>query len=311
MECSSALQSDDAWTAPDGAVQAAQIDNLLRGSRLAGPSSLSLDWDGLILEPRVSPPLERAETRIDHHYVLLWRGAPIITEREYVSGRFMRLVKPPGSLSLGLAGRLPAVRPGSAFDVVACVLDPAVVDRVCEEADRAAGVTLQEHVAFTDPEFASLVELAAAECAAGGLHGKLYRDSLTYAIMARFNRLARTEVVDKPTGSPLPKHRLARVLDKIRSDYDRDLSLAELAAESGYSRAHFLRMFSAATGRSPHRYLQEVRLERARERLRAKAASITDVAHSCGFSSHAHLTRLFHRRYGLTPSAYRSAAVSG
>jgi AraC family transcriptional regulator len=44
-----------------------------------------------------------------------------------------------------------------------------------------------------------------------------------------------------------------------------NLTLEELATESGYSRTHFLRMFQAATGRTPHSYLVHLRLERAQE----------------------------------------------
>lgn len=45
----------------------------------------------------------------------------------------------------------------------------------------------------------------------------------------------------------------------IESSLDADLSLASLAKESGYSRAHLLRMFHAATGLTPHRYVVTLR----------------------------------------------------
>jgi AraC family transcriptional regulator len=91
----------------------------------------------------------------------------------------------------------------------------------------------------------------------------------------------------------------------MRVDISVNLDLATLAAETGYSRAHFLRTFRAATGQTPHRYLMELRLEKARTLLAGGAMALIDIAAECGFSSHAHLTTAFRSRFGMSPSAYR------
>jgi AraC family transcriptional regulator len=93
----------------------------------------------------------------------------------------------------------------------------------------------------------------------------------------------------------------------MATDLSDDLSLDALARESGYSRAHFLRMFRAATGNTPHRYLKELRLEFARDRLATSADPIAEIALSAGFSSQSHLTTLFHARFGVTPAEFRRA----
>jgi AraC family transcriptional regulator len=102
----------------------------------------------------------------------------------------------------------------------------------------------------------------------------------------------------------LPGHLLRRVIERMRS-FDSDLSLQALANESGYSRVHFVRMFKAATGSSPHNYLLNLKLERVRELLKDRSMSLIDIALDCGFSSHSHMSRLFHKFVGVTPSAYR------
>jgi AraC family transcriptional regulator len=71
---------------------------------------------------------------------------------------------------------------------------------------------------------------------------------------------------------------LNRVREKIEANLDTDLSLHILAEESGYSRAHFLRMFRAATGLTPHQYVLDLRLSRAQDCLKQDGASIVDVA---------------------------------
>jgi AraC family transcriptional regulator len=98
------------------------------------------------------------------------------------------------------------------------------------------------------------------------------------------------------------------VREKIEANLDTDLSLESLAEESGYSRAHFLRMFRAATGLTPHQYVLELRLRRAQDCLRKRHARIIDIALSCGFSSQSHMTSVFRQRLEMTPAAFRRNA---
>jgi AraC family transcriptional regulator len=185
------------------------------------------------------------------------------------------------------------------------VIDPALAKRVIDETDEAASGTLYEHMGTADKPLATLIDLAAHEIDEGGPGGRLYAESLSFAIISRFLHVCCFEGDIKSPGNPLPAPCLLRALDKIAAEYARDLSLTELAVESGYSRAHFLRMFRAATGKTPHQYLRDVRLERAREQLQSGSAPISEIALATGFASHSHLTGLFRRRFGLTPSSFR------
>jgi AraC family transcriptional regulator len=102
-----------------------------------------------------------------------------------------------------------------------------------------------------------------------------------------------------------PSAEVRCIEDLIESRLDADLTLQELAAEIGYSRSHFLRMFRATTGMTPHQYVLKRRLERARYLLEQIEFSIAEVAIMCGFSSQAHLTLAFRKEYGSTPTEYR------
>ena len=98
---------------------------------------------------------------------------------------------------------------------------------------------------------------------------------------------------------------LQRVLDRMKADLAADLHLNTLAAESGYSRSHFLRTFRAVMGCSPHRWLTRLRVEQAKTILREQSISLIDIALACGFSSHAHFSNTFRQIVGVTPSDYR------
>jgi AraC family transcriptional regulator len=287
--------------------RSAKVDTLLRGSALRGRSSVELGWNGLIVERRIAPPLERVSEDLDQHYIVLWGGRqPVMAERGSGIGRFASVQKFPGTLSVGTPGTLPAVRSRTPYNVTVCLLDPATVEGVEAELDVHSSGRHQEHLGVDDPALAQLISLAAQEVDEQGACGRLYADSLSHAIISRYARIAYPAANgDFNRVHPLPRRRLRLVLDRIDAQFDKPLDLATLAADSGYSRAQFLRMFRIATGKTPHRYLINVRLDHARRQLQSGAMPITEVALAVGFSSHAHLTKAFRERFGLTPSAYR------
>ena len=99
---------------------------------------------------------------------------------------------------------------------------------------------------------------------------------------------------------------VARTRRAIEARYEEDLSLADLAALAGLPRHHLIRAFRRETGLTPHAYLIDVRVRRARERLR-RGESLGEVAAATGFCDQPHLTRAFKARLGVTPGAFRAA----
>ncbi|MBZ9604601.1 AraC family transcriptional regulator [Phyllobacterium chamaecytisi] len=84
------------------------------------------------------------------------------------------------------------------------------------------------------------------------------------------------------------------------------VTLADLARTSGLSRFQVLRGFVNATGFTPHAYLMQRRIDLAR-RLIANGSPLADAAATSGFADQSHMTRLFVRKYGLSPGAYAAA----
>jgi transcriptional regulator GlxA family with amidase domain len=103
----------------------------------------------------------------------------------------------------------------------------------------------------------------------------------------------------------LQRRLLQRVLHRMQADLAADLDLNTLAAESSYSRSHFVRTFRTAMGCSPHQWLTRLRMEQAKTILRERSISLIDIALDCGFSSHAHFSNTFRQIIGVTPSEYR------
>ena len=109
----------------------------------------------------------------------------------------------------------------------------------------------------------------------------------------------------------LPACRLRRVTEYIQQNLDKDLTLAELAAVVYMSPYHFARLFKYSTGVPPHRFVVRQRIARARGVLATRELSIARISRLVGFRTPSHFSTVFRRALGLTPGAYRAAALRG
>lgn len=111
----------------------------------------------------------------------------------------------------------------------------------------------------------------------------------------------------KQATPPLRPDRLERATQCMRERYgDKDLSVTEVAGSVGLSAFHFTRMFTMATGKAPHAFLTQIRLEHARRLLGDTCLPIAEIANRCGYATHAHFTGVFGRHVGMTPAGYRT-----
>ena len=98
--------------------------------------------------------------------------------------------------------------------------------------------------------------------------------------------------------------RLMRVKDYIRTYFQRDLTLTELAEVAGLSRSHLTRLFGTTFNVSPHVYLNAVRIGHA-QTLIALGMPLAAVAVDCGFVDQSHLARRFKGSVGVAPVHWR------
>jgi AraC-like DNA-binding protein len=98
---------------------------------------------------------------------------------------------------------------------------------------------------------------------------------------------------------------MLRARDVMDRDYARPLDVPALARVAGVSPSHFIRVFRATFGETPHRYLQRRRVERAMALLRETDRSVTDVCLAVGFASLGTFSRTFRAVVGESPRGYR------
>lgn len=101
---------------------------------------------------------------------------------------------------------------------------------------------------------------------------------------------------------------VAQAQDYLRRRYAETWRMPTLAEQLGISLRSLNRRFKAATGMSPSEYLQQQRLNSARDLLRTSNLSITEVSIACGYADADYFCRLFNATMKQTPRAYREAA---
>ena len=108
----------------------------------------------------------------------------------------------------------------------------------------------------------------------------------------------------KSTGSDIHE-RLCRARRFIDDYYDLPLNLSEISRQACLSRYHFLRLFRDAFQTTPHQYLIQRRIAKAKELLRSQPVSVTDVCFEVGFQSLGSFSSLFRKCVGDAPVKYR------
>jgi len=130
----------------------------------------------------------------------------------------------------------------------------------------------------------------------------LYTESLANTLSAH---LLRHYSVWRPMfRAPANSHaRLSQVVDYIHDNLDQHLTLAELSLLADMSSYHFARSFKQFTGVTPHQYVLNLRIERAKSLLLQGKLPLSAIASKVGFFDQSHFTRAFKRIVGLTPQA--------
>jgi AraC family transcriptional regulator len=301
---SSAIGMHQSWMGALAEREVASLAQLTLTSSV-DRSRVTYGGSGFLVEHHRIPE-ERDETIPQQHVLMLWTR---FTSGEYAlsGGRYVHCSKGAGTLTLIPAGVLTAFRTHVPTEVVLCALESNFVEKLLSEADDHREFAPLMRPKFQDSAVRRLITLLLEELRGGAPTGKLYADSLALAIGMRYARLAEAGHHRERYShtSALPSVALRRVIERIKQSFETDLSLDSLAAESGYSRAHFLRMFRAATHQTPHQYLLNLRLENAVQMMRERSTPLIDIAVACGFSSHAHFTNVFRSKFGILPSRYR------
>ena len=184
-------------------------------------------------------------------------------------------------------------------------LEPAFISQIAYESINPDKVELLLELKKADRLLHQIGLALTADLELDGGNG-FYADSLATALSARLlKHYATRKHVFRSYDDGLPKDMLKVAIEYINAHLGKKLSLADMAAKLHISQYHFCRLFKQSTGMSPHGYLMQQRIERAKQLLRRPEKTVTRIAADCGFANHSHFAKYFRRYTGVSPSEFR------
>jgi AraC family transcriptional regulator len=269
-------------------------------------SSSGKGWQGLDVAEIIHPLDDFALPALARHTLVI-NLSPPATIQERLAGRQGRLgtgnlvILPAGAQTTWHLEREGEVRHLHLY------LAPTLIQTIAASAGIDPDtVGFVETLGIFDPRIETIALSLLAELRTEGLGGRLYVESLANLLGIH---LLRDHSSVKPPSLPrsvgLDRAALRRVSTYIEEHLAEDLALAELAAVASLSPYYFARLFKASTGFSPHQYVIQRRVERAKLFLSTTNWSLAAIAHAVGFAHESHLALHFKRLTGLLPSASR------
>jgi AraC family transcriptional regulator len=285
------------------------------GSHDVLASSRALPWRGLAAELRRHPAGELPPfqpTHLEIGIAVACHAECVVTRRS--DGLWQRAQVEPGIVWLCPSGASEEdIQISHWHDVLHLYLS---AERFAQHAEIQGGAEVHPESVrylggFSDETLRMAGASLLAEIRAPTSTGRLLADGVSLAVTARIIERyvggVRRGVWARPR-HVLAEHRLRRVLQFMVEHLEDDFGLDELAAVAGLSVFHFHRMFANAMGVPPHRYLGQMRLERAKTLLALGRLSLAEISFACRFSSQPNFSRAFRRATGMTPLAYRNEA---
>jgi len=186
-------------------------------------------------------------------------------------------------------------------------LDPATMRQRLTESLGGSQLDLIPHFDVTDSQLLRLLQTLYADLCSGSPAGSLFGETVGAALALHLAQhySTRPGATGQPAGGVAEKS-LRRVLEYIQANLAGELHLQELAGVADLSTFHFAKLFKHSTGYSPHQYVLQRRLERAKALLRNPHISLSEVSLRAGFADQSHLSNVFRRFVGLTPAKFRA-----
>jgi len=217
-----------------------------------------------------------------------------------------------GEAALTNLGQNHAAR-GSSVEFVSIGVGPVLVNELVAEIGltRTTSDIVFRASVVADPTIIQTARAIAAEVSAGQLGHAEMLDALVRQLVIHLLRshltVRMSDQIELSRAGPVDR-RLRRAIEFMHDNFGRELALEEIAAAAYLSEYHFARLFKQITGVTPHVYLANVRLERARKLLAETALPISEIAAMVGYQSQSHFSKMFKSVAGITPRAYREGA---
>jgi AraC family transcriptional regulator len=262
------------------------------------------EWSDIILASFDLPAAEMPEYSLDRYGIGINIGQGFQLER-VLEGTLQQGFVPPGGSCICPSYYRQAYRWDRRNQIIYINLTPELLSRHKIALLKTDCVELIPHFAVQDPLIYQIGLALKAELETNGASSCLYAESAATLLAVHLLRHYSTRIFKiRDYVGGLPQYKLRQAIDYIQAHLSENISLETIANHIDLSCYHFCRLFKQSTGFSPHQYVIQQRVKRAKQLLRQGKMSIGEIAIACGFSHQSHLNRHFKRLTGVTPKTW-------
>lgn len=269
-------------------------------------SSIS-NWKDISVEQHHLPAFESPEICLQQHIIAIQLGSSYQIDWRLAGGKLYTT-----QMRKGLVGITPKGIPTQArwfedVDFLLISLNSSLFKKVASDSIDCDSIEIIPQRGVDDSQIFHLGMVLQAEITAGCPSGNIFAESIASALAIRILKnysLTNTNIPESKI--ELSQQQLQQVIDYINDNLALKLSLEKLANLVNMSSYNFCRWFKQSMGVSPHQYIIQCRIKKAKFLLAYTKLSLVEVALNIGCSSQTNFTVLFRKHMGVTPRAYRN-----
>lgn len=278
-------------------------------------TSFQAGWSSIQLAHYRQPLIDIPEVSIPQHIITIPLGHNQGCDLEFVSdGRLQTISYHEKDFAKGFIEIVPANSPCGIRSIsvtqpiewISFYLEPTFPAQVAYESVNPDRVELLLTRKKVDALIYQMGLALRSNLEADGEGSRFYVDSMATAMAAHLLRHYSTRnhrFQEHEDG--LSKQKLKQAIEYIQAHLAEDLSLNDIANQLGMSQYYFCHLFKRSTGMSPHQYLIQQRIERAKQLLKQSERTVTAIALECGFANQSHFARCFRQYTGMNPNQFR------
>ncbi len=258
-------------------------------------------WSGISLEQHFLPSGETPEYFLEQFAITINLGQSVQVERTLGRQRQTGLMFT-GAVALCPMHTSQAIRWDKDANILVLNLEQELLTRNAVELLDTDQYEMLPHLITQDVLIHQIALGLKTQLKTNGSDSRLYAESAaTFLAVHLLQNYSTQKSSIREYEGGLRQQQLKQAIDYIQDNLTQDISLDAIANYLGISRYHFCRLFKQSTGLSPHQYVIQQRVERAKQLLLQGEMTIADIAQDCGFAHQSHLYRHFKRLTGVTP----------
>ncbi|MGB6297186.1 MAG: AraC family transcriptional regulator [Rivularia sp. (in: cyanobacteria)] len=265
------------------------------------------NWKDISVEQHHLPAFESPEICLQQHSISIQLGSNYQIDWRLAGGKLHTTQMRKGEIGITPKGIPTQARWFQDVDFLLISLNSDVFHKVIGDSIDCNSIEIIPQRGVDDSQIfhlgMALKGEITAECPSGNIFAESIANALAIRILKNYS-VDNSKIYESEI--ELSQQQIQQVIDYIHDNLALKLSLNELASLVNMSTYNFCRWFKNAIGISPHQYIIQCRIKRAKFLLAYTKLPLVEIALNIGCSSQTNFTVLFRKHIGITPKAYRN-----